>query len=180
MADQIAANSEEPTSVDPRLQDIVERLFRSCYRNEDYKPAIGIAIEARRLDVVEEGIMLAGRRGSNSKGKSLSSDGEGKKDLAVELMEYVLHIAMGEVQEIGLRERVRSCSVDRMDRLPLTSIIAPASSGQALPGSSFTRLLFHQQVRHTSERHGTGGEDSVRPGTEGRLKVIACGIPDRL
>lgn len=111
--DQTTTTSEEPTPVDPRLQDIVERLFRSCYQNEDYKPAIGIAIEARRLDVVEEGITLAGQR-------DLDEDEE-QTDMAVELMEYVLHIAMGEVQEVGLRERVCRHLAGRMDRLSLTT-----------------------------------------------------------
>ena len=149
--DQTTTISEEPTPVDPRLQDIVERLFRSCYQNEDYKPAIGIAIEARRLDVVEEGITLAGLRSSEGKGKTLLSEGEGKNELAVDLMEYVLHIAMGEVQEIGLRERVCCHLTGRMNQSPLMPSIAPTSSGQAFPGPSFTRLLLHQQMRHTPE-----------------------------
>ncbi|KAI5853970.1 armadillo-type protein [Tricharina praecox] len=108
--DQTTTTSEEPTPVDPRLQDIVERLFRSCYQNEDYKPAIGIAIEARRLDVVEEGITLAGQR-------DLDEDEE-QTDMAVELMEYVLHIAMGEVQEVGLRERLLRLLVKLFLALP--------------------------------------------------------------
>ena len=98
--------SAVPQKADPRLQDIVERMFRKCYETEDYKPAIGIAIEARRLDVVEEGINLASRRSKDRKGKEKSSEEE--KDGGVELMEYVLEISMNVVQEIGLREKVRS------------------------------------------------------------------------
>lgn len=93
-----------PEKADPRLQDIVERMFRKCYETEDYKPAIGIAIEARRLDVVEEGIKLASQRSQNRKGKEIT--GEEEKDGGVELMEYVLEITMSVVQEIGLREKV--------------------------------------------------------------------------
>lgn len=102
-----ASNSvkkEAPEKVDPRLQDIVERMFRKCYETEDYKPAIGIAIEARRLDVVEEGIKLASQRSKERKGKV--KEGEDEKDGGVELMDYVLDITMGVVQEIGLREKV--------------------------------------------------------------------------
>ncbi|PWW75040.1 26S proteasome regulatory complex, non-ATPase subcomplex, Rpn2/Psmd1 subunit [Tuber magnatum] len=93
-----------PQKADPRLQDIVERMFRKCYETEDYKPAIGIAIEARRLDVVEEGINLASWRSKDKKGKERSSEEE--KDGGVELMEYVLEISMNVVQEIGLREKL--------------------------------------------------------------------------
>lgn len=99
-----AAPAEESSlrPIDPRLQDIVERLFRRCFDEGDYKPAIGIAIEARRLDVVEEGIKLAGERTSKSKAPVT----EESKNEAVELMEYVLDITMGVVQEVHLRERV--------------------------------------------------------------------------
>jgi 26S proteasome regulatory subunit N2 len=90
--------------VDPRLQDIVERMFRKCYETEDYKPAMGIAIEARRLDVVEEGIKLASQRSKERKGKV--KEGEDERDGGAELMDYVLDITMGVVQEIGLREKV--------------------------------------------------------------------------
>lgn len=99
-----SAKKEPLEKVDPRLQDIVERMFRKCYETEDYKPAIGIAIEARRLDVVEEGIKLASRRTKERKGKV--REGEDEKDGGVELMDYVLEITMGVVQEIGLREKV--------------------------------------------------------------------------
>lgn len=99
-ADPSNPSGDAPMPVDQRLQDIVERMFRRCYDEEDYIPAIGIAIEARRLDVVEEGIKLAGR---GSKGKQREGQ---ERDMAVELMEYVLDIAMSEVQEISLRERL--------------------------------------------------------------------------
>lgn len=98
------AKKETLETVDPRLQDIVERMFRKCYETEDYKPAIGIAIEARRLDVVEEGIKLASQRSRERKGKV--KEVEDEKDGGVELMDYVLDITMGVVQEIGLREKV--------------------------------------------------------------------------
>ena len=97
--------AERKTDIDPRLQQIVEQMFRKCYREADYKPAIGIAIEARRLDVVEEGINLAGQRSRHSKGKARDSDDD-EDDTAIDLMEYVLEIAMVEVQEISLREKV--------------------------------------------------------------------------
>ncbi|KAL7274550.1 proteasome regulatory particle base subunit [Rhizina undulata] len=97
-------HSKVPEKIDPRLQDIVERMFRKCFEAEDYKPAIGIAIEARRLDVVAEGIKLASERSKDRKGKE--KEGEEEKDSGAELMEYVLEISMGVVQEMGLREKL--------------------------------------------------------------------------
>lgn len=100
--------------IDPRLEDVVERLFRSCFETKDYRPAIGIAIEARRLDVVEEGIRLAGER-SKKAGKGKQTNDGAEKDQGVELMEYVLEIAMSVVQEITLRNKV--CPQARRSRL---------------------------------------------------------------
>ncbi|KAF8471780.1 armadillo-type protein [Kalaharituber pfeilii] len=95
----------EVEKIDPRLEDIVERLFRKCFETEDYRPAIGIAIEARRLDVVEEGIKLASERSKKvGKGKQVADNLE--RDQGVELMEYVLEISMGVVQEITLRNKL--------------------------------------------------------------------------
>ena len=46
--------------IDPRKIKIVEQVFEYCYQTSDFKQAIGIAIECRRLDRVEEAIKLAG------------------------------------------------------------------------------------------------------------------------
>lgn len=48
---QLSVKEEE---VDPRLADIVERMFRNTYDEGEYKQAVGIALEARRLERVEE------------------------------------------------------------------------------------------------------------------------------
>ncbi|RPA80049.1 26S proteasome regulatory complex, non-ATPase subcomplex, Rpn2/Psmd1 subunit [Ascobolus immersus RN42] len=89
-----------PGKADPRLESIVERMIKKCFDLNDFKPAIGIAIEARRLDVVERGIEQAGQ--SSGKGKSKSTG----KDERLELMEYVLEIAMNVVQDVELREKL--------------------------------------------------------------------------
>ncbi|KAI5808617.1 armadillo-type protein [Peziza echinospora] len=101
----------EVTVIDPRLEDIVERLFRKCFETEDYRPAIGIAIEARRLGVVEEGIKLASER-SKDRGKGKQHGDAVEKDGGIELMEYVLEISMGVVQEITLRNKLLRLLVD--------------------------------------------------------------------
>lgn len=105
-----------PEAVDPRLEDIVERMFRKCYEDDDYKPAIGIAIESRRLDVVEDGIKQASMRGKERIRKT--NDSSDAKDPSVDLMEYVLDTAMGEVLEISLRERLLRLLVGLFLALP--------------------------------------------------------------
>ncbi|KAK6347340.1 proteasome regulatory particle base subunit [Orbilia brochopaga] len=100
-----------PEKADPRLTDIVERMFQKCYENEDYKPALGVAIESHRLDVIEQGIRLAGeRQHGNTKAKQVANGDAGDK--ASELMEFVLELSMNVVQEIGLREKLLRLLVD--------------------------------------------------------------------
>ncbi|TRM60265.1 armadillo-type protein [Schizophyllum amplum] len=48
----ISMRSEDTGSkIDPRLQNIIEGIFSRCIRDGEYKQAIGIALEARRLDI---------------------------------------------------------------------------------------------------------------------------------
>ena len=46
--------SGKEEELDPRLADIVERMFRNTYDEGEYKQAVGIALEARSLGRVEE------------------------------------------------------------------------------------------------------------------------------
>ncbi|KAG9293368.1 hypothetical protein G9A89_007614 [Geosiphon pyriformis] len=78
-------NPSGGTEIDPRLEDVVERMFRRCYDDGEYKQAIGIALEARRLDVIEQAI---------SKGNSS------------ELLSYVLEAGMTLVHNLDFRNKV--------------------------------------------------------------------------
>ncbi|KAG8463179.1 hypothetical protein KFE25_011176 [Diacronema lutheri] len=55
-ADAAAGADAAGAAVDPRLVALVERMFDSCFERRQYKQALGIAIEARRLDVVYRAI----------------------------------------------------------------------------------------------------------------------------
>lgn len=62
---------------------------------------VGIAIEARNLDVLREAILRASQDEKKSKKPANTSLGKSE-----ELMEYVLDICMNVVQERGLRNEV--------------------------------------------------------------------------
>ena len=47
-------------AVDARLESIVERMFDVCYARGQFREAIGIALEAQRLDKVEHAIRISG------------------------------------------------------------------------------------------------------------------------
>lgn len=54
-----AKNASGMKPVDSRLEDIVNRMFQRCFEDKKFKAAIGIAIETRRLDVVEKSILTS-------------------------------------------------------------------------------------------------------------------------
>jgi 26S proteasome regulatory subunit N2 len=73
-------------SVQKNLQSIIRRLFESCYASGDYRQVVGIAIEARNLEVLRE-VILEASKAEKSTGKKAVTANTGKSE---ELMEYVL------------------------------------------------------------------------------------------
>lgn len=83
--------------VQGQLKAIIERLFEECFRQKRYRQVIGIAIEAKDLEVLRTAIMRASEDEKQQTGESRGSE---------ELMGYVLDICMGVVQERGFRNEV--------------------------------------------------------------------------
>lgn len=83
--------------VQRQLQAVVERLFEQCFRQKSYRQVIGIAIEAKNLDVLRRTIMRASEDEKKLQGESRRSE---------ELMEYVLDVCMNIVQERAFRNEV--------------------------------------------------------------------------
>ncbi|CAO3669707.1 unnamed protein product [Umbelopsis vinacea] len=78
-------SGDQDDAIDPRLQNIVERMFQRCIDDGEYKQAIGIALESKRLDVVEDVI---------SKGNPH------------ELLSFVIEVSMTLVQNLQFRNEV--------------------------------------------------------------------------
>ncbi|GAV59023.1 PC_rep domain-containing protein/HEAT_2 domain-containing protein, partial [Cephalotus follicularis] len=53
---KVVESNGEAAKVDPRLEGIVERMLDKCIMDGKYQQAMGIAIECRRLDKLEEAI----------------------------------------------------------------------------------------------------------------------------
>ena len=45
--------------IDPRLEAVVNRMFQRCYDDGQYRQALGIALEARRLDVLNHSLVAS-------------------------------------------------------------------------------------------------------------------------
>lgn len=88
--------------VQGQLHAVIERLFESCFRQKRYRQVIGIAIEAKNLDVLRTAILRASEDEKKQLGESRRSE---------ELMDYVLDICMSIVQERGFRNEVCDSNV---------------------------------------------------------------------
>jgi 26S proteasome regulatory subunit N2 len=95
------------------LQKVIERLFESCLREGRYRQVVGIAVEARNLEVLRRVI----KRASDDE-KKAGKDFEGSTGPAEELMEYVLDICMGIVQERALRTEILKLILDLLNDIP--------------------------------------------------------------
>ncbi|XP_024382538.1 26S proteasome non-ATPase regulatory subunit 1 homolog A [Physcomitrium patens] len=51
------SNESEKTALDPRLVAIVERMLDKCMQDGKFQQAVGVALECRRLDKLEESII---------------------------------------------------------------------------------------------------------------------------
>ncbi|KAG2183158.1 hypothetical protein INT43_006153 [Umbelopsis isabellina] len=78
-------NQDSGEEIDPRLQNVVERMFQRCIDDGEYKQAIGIALESKRPDVIEDVI---------SKGNPH------------ELLAFVVEVSMTLVQNLQFRNQV--------------------------------------------------------------------------
>ncbi|KAI1333917.1 26S proteasome regulatory subunit rpn2 [Xylariaceae sp. FL0016] len=85
------------------IDSVIERLFETCLKTGRYQQVVGIAVEAKRLDVVNKVIHRADDDHKRTKGKSAQDDVMGP---AEELMDYCLSICMDVVQERAFRDDI--------------------------------------------------------------------------
>ncbi|OAL56887.1 26S proteasome regulatory complex, non-ATPase subcomplex, Rpn2/Psmd1 subunit [Pyrenochaeta sp. DS3sAY3a] len=97
-------------NVQKNLHSTVRRIFESCYESGNYKQVVGIAIEARNLDVLRDSIIRASQ--DEKKGEKPIPGSPGQSE---ELMEYVLDICMNVVQERGLRNEILRLILDLLN-----------------------------------------------------------------
>lgn len=49
-------DSNDANTIDPRLEAVVNRMFECCLLDHRYKQAVGVALETRRIDILERAI----------------------------------------------------------------------------------------------------------------------------
>jgi len=92
-----------PQKTQQALNSIIRRLFERCFQEGAYHQVVGIAVEAKNLDILRETIVRASEQGSKGKSQEDASRRE-------ELMDYLLDICLNVIQERALRNEVSGLS----------------------------------------------------------------------
>ena len=106
--------AELPDQATDSLQRVIERLFESCLKQGRYRQVVGIAVEAKNLEVLRRVI----KRASDDEKSSKSKPRDGSPGPAEELMEYTLGICMDIVQERGFRTEILRLILDLLNDIP--------------------------------------------------------------
>ena len=96
------------------LQLVIERLFETCLTQGRYRQVVGIAVEAKNLEVLRRVI----KRASDDEKASKHKTQEGSQGPTDELMEYTLGICMDLVQERGFRTEILRLILDLLNDIP--------------------------------------------------------------
>ncbi|KAK5129989.1 hypothetical protein LTR08_002582 [Meristemomyces frigidus] len=132
-----------PNNVKKSLQGVIRRLFESCYEVKAYKQVVGIAVEARNMDVLRAAILRASQDEKKSKGKGAST-GFSQTE---ELMEYVLDICMNVVQERGLRNEILKLVLELLNDIPSPDYFAIARCVVYLDQHAMASSMLRQLVQ---------------------------------
>ncbi|XP_011192002.2 26S proteasome non-ATPase regulatory subunit 1 [Zeugodacus cucurbitae] len=84
-------NPKDAKAVDTRLEAIVNRMIQRCLDDGQYRQALGIALETRRMDIFEQSIM--------------------KSDDVAGMLAYAYNVTMSLIQNRGFRNEVLRCLV---------------------------------------------------------------------
>lgn len=130
-----------PNPVKKNLQAVIRRIFESCYEVGAYKQVVGIAVEARNMEVLKEAILRSSQE-EKGKGKKATSTAATE-----DLMEYVLNICMNVVQERGLRNEILKLILDMLNDIPSPDYFAIARCVVYLNQESMASNMLRQLVQ---------------------------------
>ncbi|KKA19067.1 Proteasome endopeptidase complex [Rasamsonia emersonii CBS 393.64] len=129
--------------VQGQLQAVIERLFEQCFRQKRYRQVVGIAIEAKNLDVLRRAILRC-REDEKQQGESSRR--------CEELMEYVLDICMGVLQERGFRNEILKLILELLNEIPSPDYFSIAKCVVYLNEHSMATDILRQLVQKGDAR----------------------------
>lgn len=124
------------------LEKAIERLFENCLKEGRYRQVVGIAVEAKNLDVLRRVI----KRASEDAKRDKTNAQEGAQDPAEELMDYALGICMDIVQERGFRTEILRLILDLLNDIPNPDYFAIAKCVVYLDSDEEASSLLLQLV----------------------------------
>ncbi|KIX07543.1 uncharacterized protein Z518_02196 [Rhinocladiella mackenziei CBS 650.93] len=126
------------------LTRVVESLFEKCFQEKRYRQVVGIALEARNLDILRRVIKRAAEDERKDNGEA-TKKGE-------ELMDYVLDICMSVVQERGLRNEILKLILELLNDIPSPDYFAIAKCVVYLDQHSMASNILRQLVEKGDAR----------------------------
>ncbi|KAJ3245619.1 proteasome regulatory particle base subunit [Chytriomyces hyalinus] len=96
---------ETAETIDPRLEEVVQRMFQVCHQDGEFKQALGIALECQRLDMIEATVL----KGNQS-----------------ELLTYLMDASLSIVSSLEFRNKVLNLLVKLYGNLAEPDYIACA------------------------------------------------------
>ncbi|RMD39357.1 hypothetical protein DV735_g5776, partial [Chaetothyriales sp. CBS 134920] len=121
-----------------QLNRVVELLFDKCFREKRYGQVVGIAVEARNLEVLRRTIRRAAK--------------DDNQDKAEELIDYVLNVCMSVVQERGLRNDILKLILELLSEIPTPDYFAIAKCIVYLDQHSLASDILRQLVQKGDAR----------------------------
>ncbi|KAK3951387.1 armadillo-type protein [Pseudoneurospora amorphoporcata] len=138
------------TATQVALQNVIERLFENCLKEGKYRQVVGIAVEAKNLDVLRRVIKRASEDVKSGKTKVQ----EGGQGPAEELMDYALGICMDIVQERAFRTEILRLILDLLNDIPNPDYFAIAKCVVYLDSDEEASRMLRQLV-------AKGEQDSI-------------------
>lgn len=126
------------------LNRVVESLFEKCFQEKRYRQVVGIALEARNLDILRRVIKRAAEDERKENGDATKA-GE-------DLMEYVLDICMSVVQERALRNEILKLILELLNEIPSPDYFAIAKCVVYLDQHSLASNILRQLVEKGDAR----------------------------
>lgn len=130
-------SSKQLPVIDPALTSIVERMLRQCVDDSDFNLAIGVALDARRLDVIE----------------SIITSNISNQDDALKLINYVLDCSINLVNVREFRNNVLRSLVPLISKLRDPDYYAISKIIVQLNDSNLAVNLFKELLEDTKNEN---------------------------
>lgn len=139
------------------LHDVIDRLIESCLQEGRYRQVVGIAVEAKNLTELKRVI----QRAASDEKKSKIKQAEGTAGPSEELMEYVLDICMGVVQERSLRTEILRLILDLLNEIPTPDYFSIAKCVVYLNQNEEASTMLKKLVVCTTFPHSLNPTDTI-------------------